>query len=644
MSRDRWSPRDRLLIGGAVFVLALVVRLLHVWSIADAPFFALRVGDAADHHQLGLAAAAGDWLGSEVFFHAPLYPYFLGVVYSLFGSEALTVRVVQAGVGALSCVLVAQAAGRLFSRTVAIAAGVLLALYGPAIFYDTVFQDSVLDLFFGSLSLWLLVEAALTRRPVVLLAAGVALGAFHLTRENAIILLVPILVWVALQYGGSVRRRAAAGAFLLAGVALALAPVAIRNAAISGAILPGRQLQLGINLYIGNNPGADGYYRPLREGRGNPRFEMRDAIEEAERAEGRELTLAEVSDHWVGETVAYVVDRPGDWLALMARKAALAVNAVEAADTEDLYTYAEHSPILAVTGWLLSFGVLLALAVLGAALTWPERRRLALFHALPVVYLAGLVAFFVFGRYRHPVTPFLVVLAAPGIAGLPALLRERGRARVAGPAAALAVLALAHVPVGFSRAELRAHTHANVGAALEERGDREAAARQYMRALEIDPRSAQANQFLGDLIRRSGRPDAALPYLERAARADPRNPRILNDHGVALAALGRETEAAERLRRAVALDPALAAAHLNLGLLVLRSDAPGDAAGHFRRAVDADPGDGRARRLLAAALLLDDDVAGALAQVDTLAGITSPETAADALRRLSWELVTEGPP
>ena len=29
--------------------------------------------------------AAGDWLGGEVFYQSPLYPYFLGALYTLFG-------------------------------------------------------------------------------------------------------------------------------------------------------------------------------------------------------------------------------------------------------------------------------------------------------------------------------------------------------------------------------------------------------------------------------------------------------------------------------------------------------------------------------------------------------------------------------
>jgi 4-amino-4-deoxy-L-arabinose transferase-like glycosyltransferase len=439
-----------------VLGLALLVRLVHVWSISDAPFFPLRMGDAADHHQLGQEMAAGEWLGRGVFFHAPLYPYFLGVVYSVLGSGALEVRLVQTILGALSAVFVAQAANRLFGWRVGVTAGVLLALYAPAVYYDTVFQDSVLDLFFGSLTLWMLTEAVVRPGRAHLFATGLALGLFQLSRENATILLFPILAWVALRQDLKPRGRAAAAATLILGFATALAPLLVRNALTSGDLLPGRRLQLGINLYIGNNPEADGYYRPLRAGRGNPRFEMEDAIAVAEEAEGRKLNLAEVSDHWIDKTIDYVVREPLDWLGLMVRKTGLALNVVEASDTEDLYTYADHSPILDFTRLVLNFGVLFALAVFGTWMTWPRRRELALFYALAAIYMVGILVFFVFGRYRHPVTPFLVLLAAAGLAGLPQFLRERDRRQVgASLAVTVGLLVVSHRTWGrFSRSRV----------------------------------------------------------------------------------------------------------------------------------------------------------------------------------------------
>jgi Tfp pilus assembly protein PilF len=640
LSPSQKPIRSWILISGGMFGLALAVRLLHVWSIAEAPFFALHMGDAADHHRLGQEMAAGDWLGRGVFFHAPLYPYFLGVVYSVLGSGPLAVRVLQALLGALSAVFVAQAGNRLFGWRAGLTAGVLLALYAPAVYYDTVFQDSVLDLFFGSLTLWMLAEAVVRRRIAYLFATGLALGAFQLSRENATILLFPILAWVAVRPDLKLRGRTAGAALLLLGFVTALAPLVVRNALTSGDLLPGRRLQLGINLYIGNGPGADGYYRPLRAGRGNPQFEMEDAIALAEQAEGRQLTLAEVSDHWIERTIDHVVEAPLDWSRLMARKAGLALNYVEASDTEDLYTYADHSPILQVTRRLLDFGVLFALAVMGLCVTWPRRRELAVFYALPALYLLGVVAFFVFGRYRHPATPFLVLLAGAGLAGLPQFVRAHTRRRVSAVLGLTAgLLVLSHVPLGMSVDMLRAHTYTNVGAVLEEEGDLEAAGAQYARALDIAPGSARANQFLGSLLHRLGRSEAALPYLKRGVEEDPTDPRIRNDYGTALAGVGLNSEALQQFRRAAELDPFYAEAYANAGTVVFRAGSdPSEAAVYFRLAVEQAPGNVEMRRSLVAALLLGGKVEEGIEQAAVLASLAGADRASEVLLTAAWEL------
>src|SRR5438128_992952 len=83
---------------------------------------------------------------------------------------------------------------------VGLIAGLALALYAPAIFFDALIQKSVLDLFFLTLSLYLL--ARLVDYPHHLrtwLGLGVAMGALSLTRENALVFVEVILGWVFLR-------------------------------------------------------------------------------------------------------------------------------------------------------------------------------------------------------------------------------------------------------------------------------------------------------------------------------------------------------------------------------------------------------------------------------------------------------------
>src|SRR5436190_14387810 len=115
----------------AIFATALAVRLVHVWQIRASPFFSVLLGDSRGYDEWAQRIAAGDWIGREVFYQAPLYPYLLGVIYAVAGHSLLFARIVQTLIGSASCALLARAGARLFSERVGIAAGLMLALYAP---------------------------------------------------------------------------------------------------------------------------------------------------------------------------------------------------------------------------------------------------------------------------------------------------------------------------------------------------------------------------------------------------------------------------------------------------------------------------------------------------------------------------------
>ena len=289
----------------AVAVLALALRLVHVSQIAQAPFADLRLGDAAAYHRWALEIVDGDWVGQGVFYQAPLYPYFLAVVYAVFGDSPAMVRFVQAVIGTGACTLLAAAGMALFGPAGAMA-GVLLAVFPTAIFLDGLLEKSALVTFFTAALLWLLASRQTRGRALL---TGVVLGLLALTRENALLLVVPVLAWVLLggeraPANGSDRTRRwawPATAACAVGCALVLLPVGARNYAVGGAFHLTTS-QFGPNFYIGNHAGARGLYEPLVEGHGAATDERDDAVRLAETAAGRSLSADEVSS---------VLDRAG---------------------------------------------------------------------------------------------------------------------------------------------------------------------------------------------------------------------------------------------------------------------------------------------------------------------------------------------
>jgi hypothetical protein len=110
------SRREKILWAAIIFSVALFVRIMHLGDLSAAPFFGSRIGDAEVYDEWAQGIAAGDWIGDRVFYQAPLYPYFLGMVYSFVGNDMGHVLKLQALLGSLSCVLLGLATWRLFSK------------------------------------------------------------------------------------------------------------------------------------------------------------------------------------------------------------------------------------------------------------------------------------------------------------------------------------------------------------------------------------------------------------------------------------------------------------------------------------------------------------------------------------------------
>ena len=132
---------------------AMLLRLIHLFQLRDVIVFATLIGDGQVYNDWAVRIAAGDWLGSDLFYQSPLYPYFLAVLFKVFGHHLMAARIVQAALGSTSCVLLAIAGRRFFNMGTGLAAGGLLAVYPVAIFFDGLIQKSVLDLFLVTLML-----------------------------------------------------------------------------------------------------------------------------------------------------------------------------------------------------------------------------------------------------------------------------------------------------------------------------------------------------------------------------------------------------------------------------------------------------------------------------------------------------------
>lgn len=575
-------------------LVAAAIRLAYVAATADVPFVRNPVGDAAGYLDWASRIAAGQWLGTEVFYQAPLYPYLIAIMKVLGAESVQAVRYIQCVFGGASVWLLGSAAALLFGRRAAILTAAGLALYPPAIFFDGIIQKTSPALLLTCAVIYCAARASVHERSRSLFMTGFVLGLCILVRENALIWIPVVAAWAALaagryglpsaptqsanQQGGwgntdaetassghrttaGRRVRALAVVAVLAGAALPLSIVAARNAYVGGTFATTTS-QGGTNFYIGNRAGADGRYHPLVPGRETPAFERVDATRLAEAEAGRSLSPSEVSRYWYGKAMADIAADPMRWGRLMLRKTLLAISAYEIADAESPEVYFAYAGVPELLPQLWHFGILFPLAAAGVVAALRERNAerfhktgMLLLLALTTVMWLAVAAFYVMARYRFPLVPLLMPFAAVGALHLFDCWRKRTFDRTAAPLAVLILAAVVSNVRLVDEEALDAMGYMNAGVAHAKLGEMDPAIVMFDLAVSIAPQSPEAHLNLAQALAQQQRFSEAIPHFEFVIHAKPDLPGLWYNAGVCLEKCERLSDALRAYEEALRHDP-----------------------------------------------------------------------------------------
>lgn len=516
----------------AVLLLGFTLRLIHAFEAVRMPYNYM--SDASRYFEW-----AGQILHARdpvlVYHQSPFYPHFLALIFSVLGASIRSVLLVQAAMGTVACLLVYLLARSVFaSDRVGLLAAFLTAVNGPVVFYDGIMDMASLVMLLSLLSVLLVIKALERGAWWRWTAAGATLGLCALTRGVALFSLAFLGVFIAVHLGRKSRQAAPrpgrsllshcirAGALPVSLLGLsalaAVSPATIRN------YVKGRDFVLiathyGIAFFEGNNPRANGQYT---EPPGLDSVNDFDGTAIAEYLEGRPLTPSGVARFWLKESWKFVSGSPGDYLALLARKAAYFWNRYEIPNYENYELGKQYSRILRLP--LLTFWPLGILGLLGLALAVRGRNwKAALVAVFVLSYMIPVVLCLVVGRYRVSVVPFLAVFAAAAVFSLIASVQSGNYRRLAVKSAGAAVIALlVFFPVpGLDARRDYAEGLNNIGLLNAMTGKEQEAYRFYRMAIRHDPSREGPYNNLARLFMDKNRTAEALEQLEKANAAHP---------------------------------------------------------------------------------------------------------------------------
>jgi 4-amino-4-deoxy-L-arabinose transferase-like glycosyltransferase len=412
--RDRLDARWMLGLGG----LALATRLALVVSVPDRAwtpdsfFYHLVASNLADGHgYVWGATATASW--------PPVYPSLVSLVYLVFGHHPQAAYVLNAFIGAATVMLLYWVARRALGGREAIFSAAFLALLPSQIIFSDILLPETLATFEVVAFLALVLALPDRRRSWIFFGAAAAIAT--LTRaEGGLLLVVPIAIaWRTLPH----REAALRAGIAIAVTIVCIAPWTIRNALAMDAFVP-LSTNGGQTLWSAHNPKANG--GPIRT---DPLFDA--AL--AKRYPDRRRYDVERDHILRTDAIEWARGHPGWELAQIPGRAAHLVGPASPVVDDWLDPPLNHAVIgpnarfrlgmAADIGWfgLLTLSVL-SMLTLGRA-AW--RNRL-LFGA--GVYLATMTLFYClifFGsyRYRTPLEPLLILIAAPLVARLARVAR-----------------------------------------------------------------------------------------------------------------------------------------------------------------------------------------------------------------------------
>lgn len=584
-----------------ILTLSLILRLAFLNQFQSSPLFTSPVGpDVSEYWAWSGAILQGKWLWDSVPLHGPLYAFVLAAERWITHDSFFALRLFQLLIGLAAQVLVGWAVWRQFGGRIALAALTLWTLHVPLLFYEGQFYaEGLLTLLLsGVLALTIGCKSAPTPRRAGVI--GVLLGLAAITHPRSLLFAFGILVWLALaifrrqstptavphpkkQNPPSERIAAPPGsagprwfvlALATAGLLLPTVPISIYNSRLAGSFTLVQRHE-GLNLFIGNNPSADGTPN-VRVG---PQW---DRLVSRPRLEGGATTDAASRAWYQARVWEFVTCAPLPWLALETRKFALTFAAREITASAPYDTLAADIPLLRVP--LLGFGLLLPLALFGLIRGgW---------RVFPTIWLvvATVISSLIFvaaGRYRLEMLPPLFLLGGLGAVHIFDLLRDsalrkKWTAWLPAASAFIVGVVFANLPLQFDRRADQAEGAFLRGMAWLLKQDRPHAEAEFRRAVAIQPDFVNAIQVLGEVVEDSGRADEGLALIRRSVELDDHWPRSLDRLSAMLGRRGDREGMYRYAQAALAIDPQTGGARLRLAM-ALTDDGKFDAAiEHFQ--------------------------------------------------------------
>jgi 4-amino-4-deoxy-L-arabinose transferase-like glycosyltransferase len=615
----------------SILFLGLIFKGIYLYSYAlNNPYYSIASMDSAVYVNWAQLINEQGWLGTEIFYRAPFYPYLLSIIFLFAPNNFLAVYIMQLALGMCSVGLIYSIGKRIYCERAGLIAAGFSILYSPLTFFETKILPTVTGIFLGLLSIYLITRAEEEKKWYYWLGGAATLGLAIICRPNYL-LMIPLII-----FGILLLRRRQLGETATPILILVLVSSAIIGTVTLRNYLVGKDFILisanaGITFAQGNNPMARGSIAVIPGFSGEVTNQRYEETRIAEKVTGRKLKPSEINTFWFKWGFTFIRKQPLEYLKLLLYKAAILCNNIELGSNYLLEVDKQVTPWLKLA--FLPFGFIMGWAVIGFARIFLEPKpALALVAAFIASFLTVMI-FYANSRYRMTLLPPAIIMAGGGLDYL--LLKPRRFVVILLTFGLTFFISLPpFMPIDdahLTRSHSRAWAH--LGGAYKQKKQWERALWAYEKATGMEPNNygyylEQLNLFgaLGksedDIIRwtqqvsqkispeqdryliiaeayySANDHDKALEYVEKILSSSPRDHRLYLYSGILLGKMGKHYQAREAFAKGLEIYPENIDLQFNYALACSMSGDKEEAIHAARRILKHAPHFEKARILL----------------------------------------------
>ena len=583
------SPQKKefwLLILLVLFALGL--RLGYDGFLKNAYFFYNNPGSDVMYYQnWAHEIASGNWIGDKTFFGLPLYPYCLGLLERLCLGHPGLIRFAHLLIGSLNCVLIFIIAKKIFSARIAWIAAILAATNFMLIYYDWLMMPVPLIIMLTCIIILGLLHKNDIKGLRDWVILGLLIGLAILGDGKLLFFFALLLVFITRRWDYPLAHKIYKIILpLTLGVCLVLFSVALRNRII-GKDWVMISAQSGLSFYTGNNKNATGVYehpfflRPNHTGQDEDQHILAESILK------KKLLPGEVSAFWQGRGLAFIVQNPGDYLKLLAKKVVLFLSDAEQAHDADLLLQQKWRNQLDVNPYF----VICPLALLGMILAWNQKKEGTGY--LNLVILSQLIMtliFFMSTRHRATILPFLLIYEAFCLDWLTTCFYQKKVKSIIAAAFFISFFTLVFRPQKMDKNFIKFIRSTKAGIVYQQKGDFSSAIQSYKTAVNLRPYDSNTLYNLGTAYLLDGNIAQAQQFYHQVLDITPYNVDALFNLGVINQDKRKFPKALKYFQMVLHYQPQALDAHLRIAEVYKSQNNCAQAMPHYNFITQHNPG------------------------------------------------------